>query len=71
MPKTPPKSEPGGANRGSDAFVKRFNAEHPELKEIASKPFLGTRQRIILKLFSQNRTGLLVLMNRVWQKIRH
>ena len=53
------------------AFVSRFNAEHPELKEIAAKPFLGTRQRIILKLFSQGRTGLLVLMNKVWQKLRH
>lgn len=53
------------------AFVSRFNAEHPELKEIAAKPFLGTRQRVILKLFSQGRTGLLVLMNKVWQKLRH
>ena len=53
------------------AFVKHFNESHPELKEIAAKPFLPARQRIILKLFSQGRTGLLVLMNKIWQKVRH
>ncbi len=53
-----------------NGFVSRFNAAHPELKEIAEKPFLPTRQRIILKLFSQDRTGLLVLMNKVWRKLR-
>ncbi len=53
------------------SFVRRFNAEHPELKEIAGKTFLPLRQRIILKLFSRGHTGLLVLMNKVWQKLRH
>ena len=62
--------EQGEDKKKIDAFVKRFNAEHPELKEIAAKPFIGTRQRIILKLFSQGRTGLLLLMNKVWRKLR-
>ena len=63
--------EQGADKKKINTFVSRFNAEHPELKEIAAKPFLPTRQRIILKLFSQGRTGLLALMNKVWQKLRH
>ncbi len=54
-----------------NAFVNRFNKAHPELKEIAGKAFLPARQRIILKLFSQGRTGLLVLMNKVYQILKH
>ena len=62
--------EQGADKKKIDAFVSRFNEAHPELKEIAGKPFLPTRQRIILKLFAHGRTGLLVLMNKVWRKLR-
>ena len=63
--------EQGEDKKKIQAFVRRFNDTHPELKEIAGAPCLPTRQRIILKLFSQGHIGLLVLMNRVWQKLRH
>lgn len=63
--------EQGEDKERINAFVRRFNSSHPELKEIASKPFLPTRQKIILKLFSKGRTGLLLLMNKVWRKLRH
>ena len=53
-----------------NAFVRRFNQTHPELKQIAASPYLPTRQRIILKLFSQRKTGLLVLMNKVYRKLK-
>ncbi len=52
-------------------FVRRFNKAHPELKSVAGSACLPVRQRIILKLFSQGKTGLLLLMNKVYRKLKH
>ena len=63
--------EEGEDKKKIDRFVRRFNEAHPELKSVAGSACLPVRQRIILKLFSQGKTGLLLLMNKVYRKLKH
>lgn len=63
--------EQGEDKKKINDFVRRFNRAHPELSEIAGKPFLPSRQRIILQLFSRGRTGILLQLNKLYRRLKH
>ena len=62
--------EQGEDKKAVQAFVRRFNKEHPELWRIAKSGALPLRLRVILTLFSRNQITLLVAMNKLYRKLK-